>query len=441
MKVVGSLIAEPGQHANFATRIQRLHGEIEILMNEQNDTAICVYCDLATSHDAFSDEHIWPAALGGNLMGGHFRTRRVCKACNNKCGLFVDGAFIRSFLSKGVAAYESLRYADFRNGRSPVLPLIYLGKADQINPALFGDFSVCEWWLSPCRSRILHFHSNDSPKFSAQAGGNPISSKKDPGLAIFCPASKSRQWLTTGLKSFARHFSRATRYVAFMSLMDSDHEAIGAPLPSTLLEPLVALGKDGRLDRYSVTLSFDLDAEDRFLSKLALGVGHNVFGDAYLKTHFASLHRRILNERDPQLREELHALSIPFVQAEAFGDIPRFRDFLAWQGGILLALLCGRGGTWLVANVFSRPSLSHVSNQHPDKKSGFHDGVVHIIIPQLGSHVGPISLMDFVGYQLGHTDHPSNAELAALAALRVDPKTLPSLDEVSDEVRTVGPAY
>ena len=48
------------------------------------------------SDSEFSLEHIWPDKLGGALCSSLFKTRDVCKRCNNVAGVFIDGAFIKS---------------------------------------------------------------------------------------------------------------------------------------------------------------------------------------------------------------------------------------------------------------------------------------------------------------------------------------------------------
>lgn len=57
----------------------------------------CLYCDRDLPLEDFSDEHIWPSALGGNNLPNVWRID-VCRRCNTISGLFVDGAFARNIL-------------------------------------------------------------------------------------------------------------------------------------------------------------------------------------------------------------------------------------------------------------------------------------------------------------------------------------------------------
>jgi len=65
----------------------------------EDDMKTCIYCAMKNADDEFSDEHIWPDALGGDFLPADvWRTNDVCRRCNSLSGVFVDGAFIRSWL-------------------------------------------------------------------------------------------------------------------------------------------------------------------------------------------------------------------------------------------------------------------------------------------------------------------------------------------------------
>ena|ERR1700730_6272593 len=61
----------------------------------------CIYCGRDKPLVDFSDEHIWPDALGGDFLEPFWRTEDVCGRCNNLSGVFVDGAFIKSVFGGG----------------------------------------------------------------------------------------------------------------------------------------------------------------------------------------------------------------------------------------------------------------------------------------------------------------------------------------------------
>lgn len=58
----------------------------------------CIYCHESKPDEEFSLEHVIPQFMGGSHVSDKFKTRDVCKRCNNNLGLFVDAAFEKEFL-------------------------------------------------------------------------------------------------------------------------------------------------------------------------------------------------------------------------------------------------------------------------------------------------------------------------------------------------------
>jgi HNH endonuclease len=72
----------------------------------------CVYCEQDKPEEEFDLEHIWPDALGGDLLPALFQTNDVCQRCNNLAGLFVDGAFLKSWFGQAERATGAYDYVD-----------------------------------------------------------------------------------------------------------------------------------------------------------------------------------------------------------------------------------------------------------------------------------------------------------------------------------------
>lgn len=70
----------------------------------------CPYCGCNKSSDELSHEHFWPTALGGDLIHDVRRSDDVCRVCNNRSGVFVDGAFIKSFAVMSERTTDALAY-------------------------------------------------------------------------------------------------------------------------------------------------------------------------------------------------------------------------------------------------------------------------------------------------------------------------------------------
>jgi HNH endonuclease/integrase-like protein len=93
----------------------------------------CIYCDQEKADDEFSDEHIWPDALGGDFLPPEtWRTDDVCRRCNSLSGVFVDGSFIRSWIGNAERATGARDYLKpTLTAPLGVLPLDYMGIRDR----------------------------------------------------------------------------------------------------------------------------------------------------------------------------------------------------------------------------------------------------------------------------------------------------------------------
>ena len=223
----------------------------------------CVYCGETDVEGSL--EHLWPQGLGGAQAPELFRTRDVCRKCNNKCGLFVDAPFIKSWVLKGASAFESLWYADLSPDSRAVLPPIYWGVlADDL--ALGAGLS-CEVWLSACRGVIFHVHSNLTDEYAACSGGNPIGQKRNPGVAYFFNKASDMRWVALGLRSFRRYFLRQKRVLPNLVLnSEEQHRTFGLkPSESDDAFALELIARYGETLSMPVSISMQFGADQRFL--------------------------------------------------------------------------------------------------------------------------------------------------------------------------------
>ncbi|MDP3427526.1 MAG: HNH endonuclease, partial [Humidesulfovibrio sp.] len=115
----------------------------------QNSTeTTCIYCNSLRSNAEFSLEHIFPAALGGKSCGDIFKTRCVCNKCNNILGLFVDGAFMKSWFTTNGAAASAFNYLDRVDGG--IVPYTYIGSI----PDLSDENNLYEFWVGPSGENV-----------------------------------------------------------------------------------------------------------------------------------------------------------------------------------------------------------------------------------------------------------------------------------------------
>ena len=244
----------------------------------------CIYCREEKQIDEFSLEHVIPQFLGGNFVSDKFKTRNVCKKCNNNLGLFVDAAFEKDWL---VFNHLKSQMHAFFNPEAPTsLPLSYMGHS-VINPPHMVDGEICEYWLGPLGEQIFWIRPDDENLYW-YAGGNPRTVKKQKTRAYFIFAERSLKNFELALLSFKDAFEgkpvkkiMCTRLeeenilprIGFSNPDDIDQERIEFFLES------VRGGKEQHFEYHK-----NIFAENRFIAKLALGILHCLFN----KSKFSS---------------------------------------------------------------------------------------------------------------------------------------------------------
>jgi HNH endonuclease len=110
-----------------------------------------LYCD--RDKEDITEEHVIPRGIGGNLKETNlFKLKEVCSECNNACGRYVDGPFIRSAFTYQATVTTAVRA--FKPGITDSLPLNFIGQVEDL------DFAsrICQFWLGPTGDRIYYFH-------------------------------------------------------------------------------------------------------------------------------------------------------------------------------------------------------------------------------------------------------------------------------------------
>jgi len=131
----------------------------------------CIYRSEEKNAKEFSDEHIRPDALGGDFLPDFWRTDDVCQRCNSVSGVFVDGAFIRSWMGSAERSTGARDYLDVNHADKAILPLNFIGKIQDIPIA---DDEIAEYWAGPCGANIVHFRPSDNDVlWNTYVGGDP----------------------------------------------------------------------------------------------------------------------------------------------------------------------------------------------------------------------------------------------------------------------------
>lgn len=376
----------------------------------------CIYCGKLKRASEFSLEHILPEALGGNLCGDIFITTRVCQSCNSTCGLWVDGPFVKNWFSLSLKIVDALKYIDW--GKDTILPLMCMGILDGF-VAPNGD--ICDQWVGPCGDAIFHFHKKSDDRYSSFIGGNPIDLKTYPGSAYLFAATNNQAWLQIVVSSFKSHFHNARRISGNVEISDDKKRYAYFHEPNEAERELILQLTKTDFKQYKCKHSIQEGFEERFLAKMALGVGFNLFGSEYLKTKYAQALREALWEKDLNKRPETGVRYMGFFEEPDTVS----KKTIPWDGGHTIVFM-GAGNFFVMTIVFfAGRMLRVVVSDAPSlwaKNTKIANGIVYLLIPQRGKFVGPIDLMNYMSHQLGHERIP---ELCEIESLKVDRAKLP----------------
>ncbi|SHE31194.1 HNH endonuclease [Desulforamulus putei DSM 12395] len=169
---------------------------------------LCVYCGQEKPAEQFSREHVIPRAIGGNLRPYNpFTLNQVCKRCNSICGTYIDGPFVKNWLTQNYRAEIAKKYVNINS--NPILPLIYFGP---VNGLVYKE-KICELWLGPTGDTIYHFHEPypEEPDVPPMVG-IPTYARTDQidhGFAFLFVRSNNPVWHPTILHSFNEQFKQS----------------------------------------------------------------------------------------------------------------------------------------------------------------------------------------------------------------------------------------
>jgi hypothetical protein len=237
----------------------------------------CIYCDKLKEDNAFSLEHVIPQSLGGAYAPDELKTKDVCKKCNSDLGLFVDASFEKNHFVSNALHLIARNFFDSTNPTS--LPLYCHGYSELV-PQRMTDTEVCELWLGPFGEIVYWVRPNDERMYW-YAGGNPRTMKRDESRAYFWLNEASKKNLHLVLLSFRDAFAkRKVKKIPCTTVEGFDFVDIGFSTPDDLDCERILYFRQQVRDNLPVHGQMTTNAyfDQRFMSKLALGLSHVLFG-------------------------------------------------------------------------------------------------------------------------------------------------------------------
>lgn len=394
-----------------------------------------MYCGLNKPVEEFSLEHIWPDALGGDFLEDFWKSDEICQKCNSISGVFVDGAFIKSWMGAGERAHGAREYLSLTNPSKGAYPLHYMGPLPDFETR---PGEVVEFWMGPCGEQILHFRSEDNEAlWASYAGGDPRKGSKKTrwGRAYILLRSSEEFWTLVALSSFKHHFKGA-RYIANANF-PKEWTAFETPDPSDPVQSddlkviNAFIEKVHKREDIRAALTVPYDLGNRFLAKVALAAGYKMLGKGFVETEYAKQLRYAFREADAKKRRSSKVRGTGYLEPSPMDPMS---DLLAWPGAwVLLIIVIGGALSLNVVTPLGKMMTVLISDDAgliADLDKGVSDRLVWLTIPALGEALGPLPLPEYLAHQTKSISVPA---LAALEAKRIDPASLPSRRTVEEE--------
>lgn len=382
----------------------------------------CIYCDTPKAKSLFSEEHIFPASLGGKAKSNSpnpFITYDVCRDCNNKAGRHIDGPFINSHMIYNLKAQSAFK---FLHSAFPVVanPL-YMGTIVEL--AYQGK--ICECFIGPTGDTIYHFHlPYPKTKNHVPTVGRPTYLKKeeiDLGFAFLFIKSEKRIWLDPVIKTFLKKLKGAKLYLGNSKIPKNYKERI-KEVPqelNSLHTKLIEYGKKTHTMECELSVAF----ESRFLVKMALAVGCNLLHPSFRKSLDILSLREFMWTPNFEKRTQMPMKGTGHFAGglEQTLEIFRFHDchvFYITEAGDDLCLVIFLYGEYKSQIVISSDK-THWDGLF-NRENG---GNVYVLAPEIERLVGPIRLMDYLAYK---QISKKNEELLAIEKIYSELNPLPS---------------
>jgi hypothetical protein len=381
----------------------------------------CFHCDIEKPETDFSLEHIFPDALGGDYCSDLFFTNRLCRTCNSNTGLFVDGPFIRNFFVSNDEANSALNFA--RLDAPCLLPMRFHCTLEQ----LFADQDkVLDIWSGPLGGYAYHLRPQSKPEDDYVVGGHPGHRKKKAGVVFISATGCSSFWARNLLISCAEHFEHARRVA--LNIQFEENSLYRHYVTATLPEDAAAIERLTNIKDYGDEggmIHHHVGFEQRFMAKLALGLGMKRLGDDFLNSESARKLKICVRNSAMETRLQSGILFTEFFHRAEDTDV--FSIFsMDGVHTIVLQLMDGR--IWMHLMVYGRRPLSISMTDSTDTWSHkLPQTETYFICPPAGLFAGPILLPDLINHRWGRIVIP---ELKAIEEKRLSDVQRQSLHDL-----------
>lgn len=366
----------------------------------------CLYCGDEKSENEKSLEHAIPQFMGGEFAPQQYMLQNVCKQCNNRLGLFVDAAYAKSwFVTNGLSIAAHKLYTTLTD---QPLPLVCIGLS-KISGLIIDDEQVAEHWTGPSGETIIWLRANDE-RLHGYSGGNPIDKKKKPSTAYLCLTGQDPVRWQIGIASFLQMFKhKKVRKILCAKIIGQTEELPGFDVrtmddESNVETIMAALNANG----VGCQASFNLRFDQRFLAKMALGVGYSLFGEPYLDTDIAKEARKTCWPKDGKPGQTRGSTTFKMLEN------PLLPKLIGYPGAVVFVMMI-TGSSYILSASIDQAIPFVVELAPSTLSSNFisrEDGYTLVLFPSLGKAI-EMTLTELIAHSSGTQKHP---ELEAIDA-------------------------
>ncbi len=367
----------------------------------------CLYCDQDISSDEFSDEHIWPQALGGDILPTDIWRIDVCEKCNSMSGVFVDGAFIKGW------SVQNQRVNLNSSKNESGLQFAYIGRVDNLG-APQGE--IVDYYTSKRASVLVIRPEESEDLWKSYVGGNPKRKKLANYRAylIFNIADQSQH--KTVYDGFRKQFDRYQRFIATpMNISDKvidhiDHPNHPYPQDRAIRDAYFKTSNNG--EKISGQIVMDLDYGMRFACKLALALGYKLIGEQFIGSNDCNLLRRGFREANFQKRQTLPIRGTSFYSNENQELSEVFRIENCWS---LVFMVVEEQANLSIISPIGNSITIRITDEAglvENIEAEYGEGWVWIVNP-FSEEAASISVPDFIAHKCGVKNIVEITEISA----------------------------
>lgn len=381
-------------------------------------TNICIYCGEEKDDKEFTLEHVIPQSFGGAYAPDIFKTRDVCQKCNSNLGLFVDAAFEKDWLVQNWLRMAAMAFFDPKNPSS--LPLICMGNS-LLSPPSMGNDEVCESWIGPLGEQIFWIRPKDE-RLYWYTGGNPRTTRDSETRAYFLFSERSIKNPIISWLAFRDAFRdrKKVKKIMCTEVHGENPETIGFSIPDDLDIERIDFFKslssvsNGNLN---IQLALNVNFDQRFMAKLALGVAYCLFGRKALETEYGKELRKGLWHQEATGDKEGSDSSMPQIRGASVwamkGD-SNFGNIVGEEHAVSILIIPSGDGVAININMGKKTSgtvmCASLDNLTDAELDYIRDGKVILLYRYLQESV-PLSLPAYLAHKLGHSQHPRLTEI------------------------------